>query len=75
MTVTFDDQTRTVSPEETGDRLGVEESTLGNWRWSGRGPLYVKVGGRFRYRLCDITDWLDQQTRKSTSDPGPGDDR
>jgi len=61
----------TESPKETAVRLGVEPSTLANWRWSGRGPRHVKVGGRVRYRLVDIAEYLDRQTRTSTSDPGP----
>lgn len=60
----------TVSPEEAAARLGVEPSTLANWRWAGRGPLYVKIGGRVRYRLLDIAEFLDSQTRSSTSDRG-----
>ena len=60
----------TVSPEEAANRLGVEPSTLANWRWAGRGPRYVKIGGRCRYRLLDIAFFLDSQTRSSTSDRG-----
>ena len=61
----------TVSPEEAANRLGVKVSTLANWRWSGRGPRHVKVGGRVRFRLVEIAQYLDRQTRTSTSDPGP----
>jgi len=68
---TLEDRTRTLPPEEAARRLGVEASTLANWRWSGRGPSYVKAGGRVRYRLSDLAEWLDGQTRASTSDPGP----
>ena len=65
-------RTTTVSPAEAAERLGLQQSTLSNWRWSGgRGPSYVKVGGRVRYRLCDIDEYLDRHTRTSTSDRGP----
>ena len=64
----FDARARTVSPEEAADRLGVRPSTLANWRWKGGGPRYLRVGGRIRYRLCDLADWLDVQARTSTSD-------
>jgi hypothetical protein len=28
--------------------------TLERWRWEGKGPRYLKVGGRVLYRLADI---------------------
>ncbi len=28
--------------------------TLEQWRWQGRGPRYLKIGGRVVYRLSDI---------------------
>ena len=31
--------------------LGLSPGTLTNWRSANRGPSYVKVGGRVRYRL------------------------
>ena len=58
----------TVTPEETAARLGVQPSTLANWRWSGHGPPHIKVGGRVRYRIVDIADGLDSHARSSTSD-------
>ena len=70
MSATLEARSTTVPPEEAGARLGVEESTLANWRWSGTGPVHIRVGGRVRYRICDLADWLDQQARTSTSDDG-----
>jgi predicted site-specific integrase-resolvase len=67
----LDARLMTLGPDEAARRLGVESSTLANWRWSGRGPKYVKLGGRVRYRASDLADYLDAQTRASTSDPGP----
>lgn len=57
----------TVSPGNAADRLGLEPSTLANWRYRGGGPLFIKVGGRVRYRLCDLAEWLDSRSRSSTS--------
>ena len=62
----------TVPPDEAAARLGVEASTLANWRWSGHGPRHVKVGSRVRYRLSDLADWLDEHTRRSTGEVRPG---
>ena len=61
----------TVSPAEAAQRYGLQESTLANWRWCGRGPQHVKVGGRVRYREIDLANWLESQLRQSTSDLGP----
>lgn len=69
-TAPLDARARTVNPEEAAERLGLEASTLANMRWRGGGPPYLKVGGRVRYRLSDLADWLDEQIRRSTSDTG-----
>ena len=62
----------TVSAGEAAARLGLEAGTLANWRWAGRGPCFVKLGGRVRYRLTDLADYLDRQTRISTSQVSSG---
>lgn len=56
----------TISPVEAGRRLGVTHETLANWRVIGRGPRYLKIGGRVRYRLADLADWIDGQVRGSS---------
>ena len=28
--------------------------TLEQWRWQGKGPRYLKIGGRVVYRLTDV---------------------
>lgn len=68
---TLDALTTTVGPTEAARRLGVQPGTLHNWRWAGRGPRFVKLGSRVRYRLTDLADYLDERTRSSTSDAGP----
>lgn len=70
-TPTLDARASTVGPADAARRLGVTRGTLDNWRWAGSGPCYVKVGGRVRYRLADLADYLDSQTRRSTSDTRP----
>jgi hypothetical protein len=42
-------------------------SSLNKWRVFGRGPDFVKVGSRVRYRLADIAAWVKDETRSSTS--------
>jgi len=42
--------------------------TLQGWRLRGGGPEYVKCGRSVRYRREAVERWLDDRTRKSTSD-------
>lgn len=66
----LDYRTTTIAPGEAARRLGIRETTLANLRWLGKGPRFVKIGARVRYRLCDLEDFLQEQTRVSTSDRG-----
>ena len=34
------------------------ESTLAQWRYLGKGPRYLKLGGHVRYSRSDVNDWL-----------------
>ena len=56
-----------LTPAEASVLLGVTVGTLGNWRWSGRGPPYVKIGAAVRYVRGSTLAWRDAQTRVSTS--------
>ena len=58
------------SPQQTAERIGLQPSTLANRRSRGLGPKFIKCGGRVMYRAWDVAQWLDAQTRTSTSDPG-----
>lgn len=49
------------------DRLRLSVRTLQRWRWKGRGPPYLKLGGRVVYRLEDVKAW-ERRNRKLTSD-------
>lgn len=48
-----------LTPQELCDRYKEQISlrTLANWRCSGEGPPYMKIGGRVLYRLEDIESW------------------
>ena len=32
-----------LSPEDLSERWGVAPHTLSQWRWNGRGPVYIKL--------------------------------
>lgn len=52
----------TLSPKEAADYLGYAPQTLAGWRFQGRGPRYLKLGGgkrgKIRYRLEDLDNYL-----------------
>ena len=55
---------------EVAQILNLEVATLRRWRWSGRGPRYVKLGGAVRYDPTVLRSYLAERVRTSTSDPG-----
>jgi DNA-binding transcriptional MerR regulator len=55
----------------TAERIGLSPKTLANWRSSGGGPPFYKLGGRVLYDPCDLDAWVASRRRTSTSDPGP----
>lgn len=48
-------------------RLGVSRSTLQSWRYSGRGPRFIKLGRMVRYRVADVEAYLHANTRGSAA--------
>jgi len=43
-----------LNQHELAERWRISHRTLERWRWQGRGPRYLKVGGRVLYRAEDI---------------------
>jgi excisionase family DNA binding protein len=54
--------------QEVARILRCSVSSLNKWRVSGRGPRFVRVGSRVRYRINDVATWVAAQTRRSTSE-------
>jgi predicted site-specific integrase-resolvase len=52
-------QEELMTPEEVCARWRnkIDKKTLANWRWRGRGPLAMKLGGRILYRIEDVVAW------------------
>jgi hypothetical protein len=51
----------------------ISPRTLEGWRWQGRGPRYLKIGGRVVYRLFDVEVFEAASVHANTV--GPLDDR
>ena len=37
----------------------VPKGTLANWRYLGRGPVFVRLGRHVRYRADDLASWIE----------------
>jgi hypothetical protein len=49
-----------VDVHHAANHLGVHPRTLDNWRSQGRGPTYIRVGGRrIVYRIEDLEAYLE----------------
>jgi hypothetical protein len=55
---------------EASKRVKKAPRTLENWRRSGFGPAFIKLGRSVFYRASDLESWVEAQRRTSTSDPG-----
>ena len=52
--------------------LDCSTRTLERQRVEGTGIPFCRVGRLVRYRLLDVSEYLEAQRRRSTSDPGHG---
>jgi len=56
-----------LNPNQLSERWQIASTTLRHWRWSGKGPKYLKLGGRVMYRIKDIEEFEEQQVRTDTT--------
>lgn len=67
---------RLLTETEAAEIIGFSKNTLRAWRVSGRSnstppPQFLKCGRLVRYRLTDLTAWIDNQLKcRSTSNTG-----
>ncbi|MBK5278530.1 MAG: helix-turn-helix domain-containing protein [Bacteroidia bacterium] len=59
---------KTMRTKEAAAYLNVEPSTLEQWRWNGRGPVYCRVGRICVYRQADLETYLDEHAYRSTTE-------
>lgn len=68
-----DQAPRFLTPQELSNRwsgsIGV--TTLANWRSRGRGPQYVKVGGRVLYPAAKVAEWEEHNMAAGTGQYRP----
>lgn len=54
------DINRLLTTDESAPVMGAEPITLKKWRARGRGPAYIKIGGKIRYRLGDLLAFIEK---------------
>ena len=65
-------KTQLLTTKQAAEALNLSPRSLEKWRLDGCGPPFVKLGGSVRYRSVDLGAWVQERVRRSTSDPGPG---
>jgi hypothetical protein len=59
---------RVFRPKAAAEYLGVAVQTMARWRVEGRGPRYAKLGGAVVYSLRELDQFIERNTRGSTSE-------
>lgn len=59
-----------LTPEQVSERFArrISVRTLANWRCSGRGPKFSKVGGRILYPIEEVEAWESKHTVNHTGE-------
>ena len=56
-----------LTPIQVSVRTGIPKSTLARWRKDGRGPRFVKHGGRIVYPSRELELWLENRRGKQAA--------
>jgi hypothetical protein len=54
---------------DLAQRWRISPRTLEQWRWRGRGPRYLKIGGRVIYQLSEIESYESTSLHANTVGP------
>ena len=60
-----------LTTDEAAACVRLSGRTLEQYRVTGGGPVYLKLGRLVFYEKRALDDWLELRRRRSTSDPGP----
>jgi hypothetical protein len=66
------DSTRHLTAKELARRWNLSFRSLERWRLEGKGPPFMKLNGRCRYRIEDIEAFEQARMRDSLNRPGGG---
>jgi DNA-binding transcriptional MerR regulator len=62
------DENILLTTEQVAAALQVRPQTVRKWRLIGYGPNFFRVGGRVRYSLADLNDFLARCSARSTAE-------
>ena len=51
--------------------VDLKPQTLAKWRLRRKGPKYLKLGGKIRYRVIDIQEWMEASLSDPAAQPLP----
>ena len=57
-----------LTPDDLCKRWHVTKSTLSQWRWSAKGPPYLKVGRQIFYRPLEVEKFEERMSRRHTAE-------
>jgi excisionase family DNA binding protein len=57
-----------IHPDTLARRLGTKRRTVDEWRITGKGPAFIRIGRSVRYAPEAVDAWLLSQQRTSTSE-------
>jgi excisionase family DNA binding protein len=62
MTLNWAEGTRSaLTRKEVAEMLSASVVTLDRWAHEGRGPRYIKVGGRALYPIAWLNEWIESR--------------
>ena len=59
---------RLMSQKDLAAYLGKSIAWCERARWTGDGPVFVKLGRNVRYRAADVLAWIEANARTSTTE-------
>jgi excisionase family DNA binding protein len=60
-----------LTTKEAAEFLRLKPHTLENMRSDGKGPIFMKLGGRVFYHRADLKTWLRESRRRSSRGEKP----
>lgn len=57
-----------MTTRQAAEALQVKETTLEQWRWSGKGPEFIKLGRSVRYRPTSLKAFVEARAYTSTTE-------
>ncbi|WOQ68625.1 helix-turn-helix domain-containing protein [Microbacterium limosum] len=58
--------------EDLASYLDVPVATIRDWRTDGKGPRAVRIGGRLRFCVSDVREWITSQRETTPGHPQHG---